>query len=265
MTGSGTQQSPYVPDNWAELKTAAETYNAYIKLASDTQWDMNDQYPEDTPGLELICAEIDFNNALIKNLRKSSGNLFTMSTGDHDVVVKNVNFSSAYITDATVFFGTSNTDSKAIKCRAFGFGGELYNSRFFFCDMRGVEFNGAAISLWLSNSTFTSPDKAITNTQINIEGTVSTGVGTLQLISSALYGDIRALGSQAQLGFAGELCVCDIALQNFNSVYYGGGSPAVLNVSKIGGATVSGNSCIQATSAQMHDAEWLHDAGFPCR
>ena len=67
MTGSGTQQSPYVPDNWAELKTAAETYNAYIKFAANTQWDMNDQYPEDTPGLELVCAEIDFNNALIKN------------------------------------------------------------------------------------------------------------------------------------------------------------------------------------------------------
>lgn len=265
MTGNGTQANPYIPANWAELKTAAETADAYVKLPAETQWDMNDQYPEDTPGISLRCYEVDFNGALITNLRKASGTLFTHNAS-HNITLKNVVFSSAYISNAQLFYAVGYNDQYSLILYAFSFGGELYDSRVWTCDNRGVETNGCALNLYLSESKLTTNEKQLLNTIINIDGTVNQGVGTLNLVSSAVYGEVRATGAQYGMSFAGELCVCDLTLQNFNTVMYvGGETTAVLNIDKIGGAEILGNPVIQATSAQMKDAAWLNAHGFPCK
>ena len=95
---------------------------------------------------------------------------------------------------------------------------------------------------------------------------VNNNIGSIVLVSSAIYGEVRAVGAQYGMSFAGELCVCDITLQNFDAVgYYGDKTTAVLNIDKIGGAQIRGTPCIQATSAQMKDAAWLNEHGFPCK
>ena len=260
MTGSGTQSSPYVPANYAELKTAAETTDAYVRLPASAQWDMNDQYPEDAPRILLRCKEIDGNNACIKNLRKASEEAFKHDAG-HSVMIKNLTFSSMYITSATVFHirGYNN-----ISLFNVGIGGELYDSMFWNCDSYGLETDRSSISLYLSNSQIGANPAKLTSTVINLEGTTPNDVGMFILESSALYGDIRSIGSQQAVNFAGELCICDMTIQNFQSIgYWGDATTAVLNVSKIGETTISGNSVIQATSAQMKDAAWLNSQGFP--
>ena len=269
MTGTGTAADPYIPANWGELKTAAETADVYIRFAAGTQWDMNEQYPEDTPGINLRCMEIDFNGAVIKNLRKSAAALLAYSATGHDVLLKNGVFSSMYITGAQIFYaiGYDIYDIKGLKLFNMGFGGEMYDSRLWQCDIRGVETDSCAFSFYVSNSdVFSSNNRPLKNTTINIDGTVSNSIGSIVLVSSAIYGEVRAVGAQYGLSFAGELCVCDITLQNFGTVgYYGDKTTAVLNIDKIGGATISGNPCIQATSAQMKNAAWLNEHGFPCK
>ena len=264
MTGNGTQASPYIPANWAELKTAAETADAYIRLPAETQWDMNEQYPENAPGISLRCYEIDFNGAVIKNLRKSSAILF-YHAAEHNVTMKNGVFSSMYITSATIFNAVGYYDTYSIKLFNMGFGGELYDSELWLCDGRGVDADCCAFNFYLSNSNVTNNEKPLTNTIISIDGTVNDDIGVLNLVSSALYGEVRAVNAQKLLVFYGELSVVDITLQNFSAVRYTGDkTTVVLNVEKVGGATVSGSTLIQATSAQMKDAAWLNSHGFPC-
>lgn len=267
MTGNGTQVNPYIPANWAELKTAAETADAYIRLPAETQWDMNEQYPENAPGISLRCMEIDFNGAVVKNLRKSAASLLVYSATGHDVLLKNGVFSSMYITGAEIFYaiGYDIGDSKGIKLFNMGFGGELYDSRLWRCDGRGVDADCCAFNFYLSNSNVTNNEKPLTSTIISIDGTVNDDIGVLNLVSSALYGEVRAVNAQKLLVFYGELSVVDITLQNFSAVRYTGDkTTVVLNVDKVGGATVSGSTLIQATSAQMKDAAWLNAHGFPC-
>lgn len=266
MTGTGTAADPYIPANWGELVTAAETADVYIRFAAGTQWDMNEQYPEDTPGINLRCMEIDFNGAVIKNLRKSAYSLFAYSATGHDVLLKNGVFSSMYITGAEIFFAIGYSGSRAIKLFNMAFGGEMYDSRLWSCDLYGVETDSCAFSFYLSNSRVTNNDKPLANTTLNFDGTVDTGIGTLNLVSSAVYGEIRAVGAQYGMSFSGELCVCDITLSNFSTIMYvGDKTTAVMNIDKIGGAEIMGNPCIQATSTQMKDAAWLNEHGFPCK
>ena len=213
--------------------------------------------------------EIDFNGAVIKNLRKSAYALFAYSASDHDVVMKNGVFSSMYITGAEIFYaiGYDIYDNTGIKLFNMGFGGEMYDSRLWECDNRGVEADSCAFSFYVSNSNvFSANNRPLANTVINIDGTVNNGIGTIKLVSSAIYGEIRAVGAQYGMSFAGELCVCDITLSNFNTIMYlGDKTTAVMNIDKIGGAEIMGNPCIQATSAQMKDAAWLNENGFPCK
>ena len=267
MTGNGTQANPYIPANWAELKTSAETADVYIRLPAETQWNMNEQYLEDTPSINLRCMEIDFNGAVIKNLRKSAYSLFAYSATGHDVLLKNGVFSSMYIAGAEIFcaIGYDVYDVKGLKLFNMCFDGGLYDSELWRCDIRGVETDSCAFSFYVSNSNVTNNHRSLTNTLLNIDGTVNDDIGVLNLVSSALYGEVRAVNAQKLLVFYGGLSVVDITLHNFSAVRYTGDkTTVVLNVDKVGGATVSGSTLIQATSAQMKDAAWLNEHGFPC-
>lgn len=69
MTGDGTQVSPFVPEGWDELVTAAATTGTYVRLPAFAEWNMNDYYPEGiTVPLVVNCTEIDGNYTTIKNL-----------------------------------------------------------------------------------------------------------------------------------------------------------------------------------------------------
>lgn len=266
MTGTGTQANPYVPENWAELKTAAEQAGVYIRLLPNTEWDMNDQYPEDTPGITLNCKEINGNGATIKNLRKSSGNLFNLGNySTNDCLIYNLSFNSLYFTSATMFYAIGSYSSARINLLGVSVGGEFYDSHVAQRDTQKLEGNHCAFSLYLSNSgLFGRYGATFTNTSINANGTVN-GDTQVTLISSAFYGSLRSLGGQYAFNFSGEACVVDCAFQNFYQVsYYGDATTVVLNIDKTGEAIVYGN-CIRATTAQMMNAEWLNAAGFPCR
>ena len=269
MTGSGTQQSPYIPEDWDELKTACETEGAYVALNPGTEWDMNDQYPEDTPQISFKCMELDGRSAKIKNIRKSSGSLFGLGQATHAVKLLNLNFESMYITDATMFYAISYSwyDANAIELIGVRIGAELYDAKFWDCDNQGVTTDQSSIALYVSNSNIGNNPKELKNTVIDINGTVTDGIGGnsgLNLNCSALYGSVRAVNSQQGVSLGGKLSVVDITLQNFSVIYFGSTETTnVINISTIGDAEVSG-TVIQATAAQLKDAAWLNAAGFPC-
>lgn len=270
MTGSGTQQSPYIPEDWDELKTACETEGAYVALNPGTEWDMNDQYPEDAPQISFKCIELDGRSAIIKNIRKSDGTLFGLGQSDHDVTLLNLNFESMYITNAHVFYTVTYSWMQANSLKLIGvrIGAELYDAILWYCENQGIATDQSSIALYLSNSDIGNNPKELLNTVLDFNGTVTNGIGGnsgLNLNCSALYGSVRSVDSQQNLVFGGRLSVIDITLQNFANVYGSSlDTTLVVNISSIGEADVYGDTLIQATSEQLKDAAWLNAAGFPC-
>ena len=78
ITGTGTQQDPYIVTTWNALASVTSETGVYIKLGNNI--DMNTEYPEGlTSGLTINCAEIDGEGYTIKNLYLQSGALITCS------------------------------------------------------------------------------------------------------------------------------------------------------------------------------------------
>lgn len=269
MTGTGTQNDPFIPENWDELKNAAETAGAYVRLPSGAEWDMNDQYPEGVPSIGLLCAELDGNGSVIKNIRMSGGGgVFVRANVDGYSAVRNLTFDNVYISGDSKMFDFQNTfysriivfDNVRISRT------ELYNSTLFNLIRDYVNCQGCSIAVWFSEGVFGGDYLTCVDTSINIEGTVTaSGFGALSLKSSEVTGEVRSVGQQGSIliNSNSDVSIFDISLLNYSDVYYSGNNPVLCNISKTGGATVSAN-LIQATEAQMKDADWLHDHGFPC-
>lgn len=88
MTGTGTQNDPYIVDIWEDFVTAAGTSGAYVKVADDTVWDMNSIAPEGITSLSFYCTELDGNNAVIQNLyfnEASEYGVFYVYNSVHDI------------------------------------------------------------------------------------------------------------------------------------------------------------------------------------
>ena len=268
MTGTGTQVDPLVPENWDELKNAAETAGAYVRLPSGAEWDMNEQYPEGVPSIGLLCAELDGNGSVIKNIRMSGGGgVFVRANVDGYSAVRNLAFDNIYISGGSKMFDFQNTfysrvivfDNVRIS-RA-----ELYNSTLFNLTRDYVNCQGCSIAVWFSEGVFGGDYLTCIDTGINIKGTVAaSGFGPLLLKSSKLTGEVSCADQQGVfIDSNSDVSVLDISLTDFSGISYSGNNPVLCNISKTGGATVSAN-LIQATEAQMKDAEWLHTHGFPC-
>lgn len=67
MTGTGTQNDPYIVDTWEDFITATGTSSVYVKVADNMVWDMNNIAPNGISSFIFNCTELDGNNALIKN------------------------------------------------------------------------------------------------------------------------------------------------------------------------------------------------------
>lgn len=264
MTGNGTQASPYVPGNWDELKTASETDGAYVKLAANTKWDMNDQYPSGVPSIGIECNEIDFNGAEISNIRAHD----TVFSSSKSVTFKNGIFNNMYVTGAT-FFSAVSYSYPTRYIENCNFSGEFYNgARFSYRDGGYLYIKLCSISLYLSavSDDFISASNC-ENTAIKFDGTINGSLNAPYLMSSAIYGSLRGLNEPRNLYVSGETSVIDLQLQNFSTITAGGWEPSALliNSDKLGTTTVDAGYAILATTAQMHDAAWLNAAGFPCR
>lgn len=73
VTGDGTEQNPYIVETWDEMIAYAcpssMSAKRWVKIADNTEWDMNELYPDGISSHYILRAYVDGNNAIIKNLR----------------------------------------------------------------------------------------------------------------------------------------------------------------------------------------------------
>lgn len=87
MTGTGTQNDPYIVSTWEEFVAQIAVSGAYVKIADNTVWDMNTIAPDGVSRINCQCTELDGNGAIIKNLHTTSNTLLNV-TNVHDLTIE---------------------------------------------------------------------------------------------------------------------------------------------------------------------------------
>lgn len=130
MTGTGTQNDPYIVDAWSDFVTAIGTSGVYVKVADDTVWDMNSIAPEGIDRINCTCAELDGNGAVIKNAYIPDYYVLSLSNTVKNLQIENfllrygstgasvINSSPASIVSNCVFTGVLEATSAYVIKRA---------------------------------------------------------------------------------------------------------------------------------------------------
>lgn len=98
MTGSGTENDPYIIDSWEEFKAHVSEAGVCIKIADGTIWNMNELEPAGCPTLTISAGDpatlnIDGNGVVINDLYLPYDNCFFKGNGGYGKkIIKGFNF-----------------------------------------------------------------------------------------------------------------------------------------------------------------------------
>ena len=149
ITGTGTQQDPYIVTTWSELAEKAAESDVYIKIGNDIN--MNDEYPEGfSTQFTINCASIDGDGKTIKNLYFKSGRLFYCegnrtweNTNIINFVLGDGNNGAAFHYNGTIYHTLTFKN-----CKLSG----RINSKSYLASGR-LKFNRCALNIYFSENT----------------------------------------------------------------------------------------------------------------
>lgn len=78
MTGEGTTTNPYIPESWADFKTAIGTENVYVEVPTGTVYDLDKLEPTGISQITFAASSVNGNGLIIKN------GLYTTRLINHD-------------------------------------------------------------------------------------------------------------------------------------------------------------------------------------
>lgn len=261
MTGTGTKTDPFIPDTWDELITACRTSGAVISLPEGGEWDMNEQYPDNTPSVSLNGCKINGNGFTIRNLRVRDNNIFTLSKSSTINDVDFVNLYSSpvdnrYLFDNyyTLYLNRVRVSGELVNWGLFGSNGNCY------CD-------ACSFNMRLTNADFAKQNARFENgTNVKLTGTTSSSefqAGSYGYESQIEGSILSTRGNSVFKALYNKFGKINIGLSGFSEVKTSTTYNTVINTDIIDATTIS-SQLIQATADQMKDADWLTEHGFPC-
>lgn len=264
MTGSGTQQDPYILTTWAELIASRSDSSYSVWQGGDL--DFNTIAPNGFTSDVIIHGAVDFSEATFKNLYLRNCSL-KMNHGVGSI--KNWNLINCYILPeySAIYFGTAlynyvndvkisaivteSSDNHSILSCGYG-SGYLY-------------FNRCAITLecistnevYLTGNICTFYDCAL---NFDIE-TPAASLGDYQrgtFNNCKITGKVlNSYGNAVKLGSNHVSSFFDLN----EGTYEGTSSPVSLYNSEK--CTITGEGMEGCTTSELGDAEYLHSIGFP--
>lgn len=255
MTGTGTEQDPYIVDNWADLNTAMTQNGAYVELVPNCVIDLNDTHPEGFTSRIDWWGHLDGKNGTIRNLSTSSSDMF----GTDGIVFLNLNILN--FRGVECIFERINTNSPLhlYNCKFSGrldnadtwiSVSSLYIHRCSFNVMQYGNNRGAGFTYW---GNYDGAD--INYNRIEIGGTV-TGSFDTDIISNCYIGGTI----NGRVGVGGETNVVDCTCTQLTADWRC--SNILVNSDKC--SNISSESGVHpVTTTQMKNAEYLESIGFP--
>ena len=270
MTGTGTSNDPYLCSTWGDLMTALPQEGKYAELIADL--DMRGVNITDRN--ILLACNFNGNGHVIKNAYLNSGILFKLQ---YDITFENIKFYNWYLNGATLFNGDSAHPMyyPMPTLSDISFSGELEGSTFISGDWRNQKptlKNCDAYGLLKSGRIVDalSYPPLLDSCTIEMHGECD------QYIFSGRLSDTQIIGSIKLTNITAGYYSLYIDNQDlYSSVInieveadttwtaYAVGNRTLLNTDNLENADLTDVSCITCTTAQMNDAEWLEDHGFP--
>lgn len=271
MTGAGTQNDPFIVDNWPDFVTAAETTDAYVEFPEGGGIiDMNNYAPLGISTVNVKCNEINGNGWTIANLYCKDHDAFEQGRAKN-VPVTDLHFLDIYFesTGQNMFF-----EPYDLSC--------WY--QFYRCSFSGINIGQGGIFRAESVLEQCSANFCCNgNSALIRAGTYPWGKPINRFCNIRITGDSPAvLGNAAfeNCYFSGKSVVQSIGVTyrsegNFNvfnidcteaSAFNCTGNSGALNLINTdllpSGATI-GTGFVGVTTAQLHDAAYLASLGFP--
>lgn len=267
--GSGTQDDPYIVDNWADLKEVSTTRNVYVRLDPDTEnkvMDINDT--EDAFGLSEnlpFHAHIEGNGWTIRNL--CTGGYELRTSGNN---LSNLHFENLVSGNMRIFWGS-------IFCTNCTFTVVFLKHPMFSVPSGDTTLTGCSMQLYFSNTETGVLFYSTTKLQYcdivlhgNVSGLSLVENGTME--NCRVTGSLRLKDATLNLGSYNKTTSYNIiALEltgsgQMNSKYESNQLCLVDTDLIAEGITVSlQNGWQSVTTAQLQDAEYLlYTVGFPC-
>lgn len=284
VTGSGTQQDPYIVENWEDFLSVKESDTPhYIKFADNSNKviDFNNIQPEGFNSPITMSGYFDFNGWEFRNIKfNNTSSCFkyaSISGTDYPILeLKNLKLTN-FVWDATgtsryLFFQYSTSPAASTACKVYDvrINGEIttYNNDtiFLFHNMYTPECNIVLNISLINNTNGTLGLKTylfgdgIQNSNLKVVGTGLTSLSLGTIKKSLIQGKMDCDSNNRVLYFGRDSNSNVILLETSSNVSYSGGisifnkdiAPNVVETTYLKGCTTE----------QLKDPEYLSSIGF---
>lgn len=262
MTGTGTQNDPYIVDNWADYRNAvSQSSVAYIEFNDNSEnkvIDFNEICPEGYSNTIAFSGNTKFNGWVFRNFYSvASGALIINGSG-----ITGLNFENFYwqVPNSASYFIAGGSDAIAKNCN---FSGKIAvtGSEPRFSNMK-LSCCALNLSISFSGSSFKTCYYDIENSDIILDVvSANSFYGSYnRIINSRISGKISA--SQVNIDDSGGSGYNIINLESNQPLIYKGNGISVYN-SDLAEKNSSSTKLVGCTPEQLKNAEYLYSIGFP--
>ena len=262
MTGNGTQNYPYIVDNWADFRTInTSSTGIYVRWA-DTEnkvIDFNNIQPEGFSEPVTFPANVDFNGWKFKNLRINSGGIVHHNI--QNIIIEDFIFSSEYGFSNAIINAGGNMENCVIS------GNIQYESSVSL--LNNVTAVNCAFNVKIdTNSAFQLTNgtyRQFRNCDTALDITASEILLSYNYFSGQCYfrGNLNVTGNSPIRIESERGNIFDF--YSNREIYYSGDGLCVYNSDKISKTDISSSNMKPCTTEQLKDAEYLYSIGFPIR
>lgn len=297
MTGTGTQAAPYIVDTWPDFVTAVGTTGAYVEVAPDTVWDMNNISPEGVT-IDWNCTSLQGNGAVIARPTILGGDMINIAGSCQSI--ENIRIEKAIVNNGTFIHYGQSSNTVTIKNSLISVA--LYDSIFenhyktgdtiFTVDTSIISITGHGDSYIQVNSVSNNYNQRLVmiNSRLELDGDLPNTLpptngrhGKLRLVNSKISGQdgnpigicpfnilvlsaYDASGSNRRYRSTTSTINCRVgsntSILAATNASYKLDKIAINSTFVEEGATID-SSAIMVTDEEMQDPEYLASKGFP--
>lgn len=266
MTGSGTEQDPYIVDNWADFLTIDTTSSVYVEWDKNIEnkvIDFNNIQPEGFSETIFLPYSVNFTGWTLKNLHSTAVCVFSKPTGAEKSEIKNLTIENFYFTGNKAFSEISFEN-----CIFSGIINAKGNHIFFYeclfvCSSLNAKANILSSGFTLILRTYGGAAE-IRNSDIVLDVTANAVIicDSGRLYNSRISGKIlSASTSKSNITIYADYS-CVFNLESNLPLYCSTPSTVSIYNSDLATANTAKNF-IGVTTEQLKDATYLASIGFP--
>lgn len=264
MTGTGTENDPFLVDNWADFMTIDTSIKGiYVKWADSENKiiDFNDIQPEGFSETVFFPENVDFNGWTLKNFHSTANYAIRYSASAN--LIKNLIFENFYTASQYTFYGIWLLKNCIISGIVAGTNSTIFAG----CGLQNCSANITANLpnrfSFVSGGGFSSPKTQITNSDIILEiSCPSVTICDSTIKNSRISGKIQADTSSITLGGSSSMSNV-FNLESNCPLKYTSSAISIFNSDMSEKSSDSNKNFTGVNSEQLRNAEYLYNIGFP--